>query len=110
MDTGPERAETVGRRRACTRPRSLFTPHKSGGQTVSDLLIQRLRGRVVGEAQHVATGKPSEPTRPGNEKEPERAHAAEEVGVRALAGSGLGLGEGLQLEVADQVVGEDAQL
>src|ERR671919_1028826 len=25
MDTGPERAETVGRRRTCTRPRSPFT-------------------------------------------------------------------------------------
>lgn len=25
MDTGPERAETVGRRRTCTRPRLPFT-------------------------------------------------------------------------------------
>jgi len=32
MDTGPERAETVGRRRTCTRPRSPFTLPRWGHQ------------------------------------------------------------------------------
>src|SRR3989442_2374029 len=32
MDTGPERAETVGRRRTCTRPRLPFTLPRWGHQ------------------------------------------------------------------------------
>ena len=76
---------------------------------MSDLLIQRLRRRILREAKHVAAAEAGQASRPGNEEEPERAHAAEEVTVGALPGPRLGLGEGLQLEAADQVMGPRAR-
>jgi hypothetical protein len=77
---------------------------------VSNLPIQRLGRWILGEAEHISASEASQTPSPGDEEEPERAHAAEEVRVGALAGPRLRLGEGLQLEAADQVVGEDTEL
>jgi hypothetical protein len=77
---------------------------------VSDLVIEGLSRRVLGQAEHVPTAEAGQTSGPGDDEEAERAHAAEEVRVGALPGSGLRLGQGLELEVPDQVVGEDAQL
>src|SRR3970282_2254741 len=44
MDTGPERAETVGRRRTCTRPRSPFTLLNSCAPLTPTLLIEEGEG------------------------------------------------------------------
>src|SRR5437899_12836945 len=77
---------------------------------MSDLVMQRLRRGVHRQAEHVPASEAGQAPRAGDEEEPERAHAAEEVGVGALPGSMLRLGEGLQLKAADQVVGENAEL
>ena len=48
------------------------------------------------------TSEPGLTARPCDEQKPQRAHAAEEMGIGARAGSGFGLGEGLQLTAPDQ--------
>jgi hypothetical protein len=79
---------------------------------VSDLPIQCLRRRVLGEAQHVAAPKAGQAPGPARamRREPEGAQAAEHVGIRPLAGPWLRLRQGVQLEAPDQVVGKDAEL
>ena len=47
------------------------TANNSGGQTMSDLPIQCLRRRVLGEAQHVASAEAGQAPRPGDEKKPQ---------------------------------------
>jgi tetratricopeptide (TPR) repeat protein len=49
-------------------------------------------------------------TSPGDQPEAERAHAPEQIGVSALPRAGFGLREGVELEAARDVVGEDAEL
>src|SRR5262249_37551680 len=110
MDTGPERAETVGRRRTCTRPRWSLTLHNSGGQAVREGCIESFRGRVVGEAQDVAAADASQPARARDEQEAERAHAPDQVRRGAFAGAGFRGGQGVELEAPDEVVSEDAEL
>ncbi len=67
-------------------------------------------GGVGRQAQDGAPVDAREAARPRDEQEAQRPHAAEQVGVGALAGAGLGLREGVELEAAGDVVGEDAQL
>jgi hypothetical protein len=77
---------------------------------VSDVPTQGLRRRVVGQAEHVPPSEAGQPSGSSDEEEPERAHAAEQVRVGPFARPTLRFGERLQLEAADEVVGEDAQL
>ena len=65
---------------------------------------------VLGQAEHVLAGEAGQPPGPSDEEEPERAHAPEEIGIGAFARPRLRLGERIELEAADQVVGEDAEL
>jgi hypothetical protein len=53
---------------------------------VSDPPIQGLRRWIVSEAEHFPASEATQAPGPGDEKEPEGAHAAEEVGVGALPG------------------------
>jgi hypothetical protein len=48
--------------------------------------------------------------RPGDEQEAHGAHAPDEVRIGAFARAGFGHREGVKLEAADEVVGEDAEL
>ena len=77
---------------------------------VSDVPIQGLRRRVLGESEHVPATEAGQMASSGDEEEPKRAHAPEEVRVGALARPRFRLRQGIQLEAADQVVGEDAEL
>jgi hypothetical protein len=70
---------------------------------VSDLPIEGLRRRVLSEAEHVASPQTGQASRPGDEKKPQGAQAAEHIGVRPLAGPRLRLRHGVQLEASDQV-------
>src|SRR2546422_10406224 len=72
--------------------------------------VERFGRRVLGESQNVAAADAGEATGTGNEQEAERAHAAEQIGVGALARAGLGRGERVELEVPGQVIGENTQL
>ena len=49
------------------------TANKSGNQTLSDLTIQRFRRRVVSEPEELAASDPGQPSRAGDQQEPERA-------------------------------------
>ena len=75
-----------------------------------DLLIERFRCRVVSEPEELAASDAGQPSRAGDQQEPERAHAAEQVRVGPFAGPRLRFGHRVQLEAPDQVVGEDAEL
>ena len=77
---------------------------------MSDLPIQGLRRGVLGQAEHIPAAEAGHAPGSGDEEEPERAHATEQVRVGPLAGPRLRFGQRLQLEAADQIVGEDAEL
>jgi len=72
--------------------------------------VERFGRRILGEPKDVAAADPGQAPGTGNEQEAERAHAAEQVGVRPFARGPLGRGERVELEVPGEVVGEDAQL
>ena len=75
-----------------------------------DGFIEGLRGRIVGEPQDVAAAKVGQPAGAGNEQKAQGAHAADQVAIGAFARPGFGGRKGVELEAANQVVGEDAEL
>src|SRR2546426_9501530 len=75
-----------------------------------DPSVERFGGRILSEPEHVAAADPGETAGAGDDQEAERAHAAEEIGVGPFPRTPLGFGERVELEVAGEVVGEDAQL
>src|SRR5437867_13176101 len=77
---------------------------------MSDLVIELFGRSVAGKAQHLTSVDARKPARARDEQEPEGAHAAEEEVVGALARPRLGGGERVQLEGADQIVRQDAEL
>jgi hypothetical protein len=72
--------------------------------------IELFGGGVGRQAQDVAPVDAREAARPRDEQEAQRPHAAEQVGVGALARPGRGLREGVELEAPGDIVGEDAEL
>src|SRR5262252_7664420 len=74
-----------------------------------DLRIEGLGGRVVGEAQDVATDA-GQPACTRDEKEAQGAHAPDQVRIGAFAGASFRRGQGVELKASDEVVGEDAEL
>ena len=72
--------------------------------------IEGLGGGTVSTAQDVAATDPGQPTGPRHDQTPERAHAADQVRIGAFARAAFRHGDGIELEAADQVVGEDAEL
>jgi hypothetical protein len=77
---------------------------------MSHSVIERFGCRVLGEAQDLTTVNPSEPAGARDQQEAQGAHAAEGKGEGALPGPRLGNGQGLELEAAEQVVGEHAEM
>ena len=77
---------------------------------VTNRAIESLRGRVVRQAQDVATANAGQPAGPGNEQEAQGAHAADQVRVGAFARAGFWLGQGVELEAPDEIMGEHAEL
>ena len=75
-----------------------------------DSRVQRFGRRILGEPEDVTAADAGEAPGAGDEEKAERAHAAQEIGVGPSPGPALGLGEGVELEVPREVVGEDAQL
>jgi hypothetical protein len=77
---------------------------------VTDRPIEGLRGRVVSQAQDVATAETGEAAGPDDEQEAQGTHAPDQVRIGAFAGAGFGRRERVELEAADEVVGEDTEL
>ena len=75
-----------------------------------DLRIEGLGCRVVGHAQDVATADAGQAAGPGDEQEAQGAHAPDQVRIGAFAGTRFGCRDGVELEAANEVVGEDAEL
>src|SRR5438128_1461519 len=72
--------------------------------------VEHLGCRILSEPENVAAADPSEAPGAGNEQKAQRAPAPEQVGVGPFARTRLGLGEHVELQVASEVVGEDAHL
>ena len=72
--------------------------------------IEGLGGRIVRQAQDVTAADAGQPAGAGNEQEAQGAHASDEVRIGAFARARFGHREGVELEAADQIVGEDAEL
>src|SRR2546425_6946746 len=72
--------------------------------------VEGLGGRVLGQAQHLPVADAAEATGAHHEEEAQRPHAAQDVGVGPLATPGLGGGERVELEAAQQIVRQDAEL
>src|SRR5881296_1968565 len=72
--------------------------------------VELFSGGIGRQAQDVASVNTRKTARPRDEQEAQRPHAAEHVGVGPLARARLGLREGVELETAGDVMGEDAQL
>ena len=72
--------------------------------------VESLGRRVLSETKDVAATDAGQPTGPRDEQKAQRAHAAQDVGVGALAGAPTRFGESVELEAARDVVGEDAEL
>src|SRR2546422_3796533 len=62
------------------------------------------------EAQDVATADAGQPAGAGDEQEAQRSHAADQVGIGAFARARFGRREGVELEAAGEIVGQDAEL
>jgi hypothetical protein len=77
---------------------------------MSHPIVKRFGRGILGEAQNLAPVEAGEATGPGDQQEAQRAHTAEREGVGALPRPGLGGGDGLELEAAQEIVGEDAQV
>ena len=75
-----------------------------------DPSIEQLGGRVLAEAEDIAAPDPRHASGARDDEEPERAHAAEEVGTGSLARARLRCGQRVELEALDHFVGEDAEL
>jgi hypothetical protein len=58
----------------------------------------------------MAAAETGEPAGPDDEQEAQGAHAPDQVRIGAFARAGFGRGQGIELEAADEVVGEDAEL
>ena len=72
--------------------------------------LELFGGGVGGQAQDVAPVDAREAAGSRDEQEAQRPHAAEQAGVGALARAGLGLRQGVELEAAGDIMGEDAEL
>src|SRR5213592_3591246 len=72
--------------------------------------VEGLGRRVLREAEDVATPDAGQAAGPGDQQEAQRPHAARDVGVGALAGPAARGGDGVELEAAGDVVGQDAEL
>src|SRR5512134_2617963 len=77
---------------------------------MGDSIVERFGRGILGEAQDLAPVEASQATCPGDQQEAQRAHTAEGEGVGALARPRLGGGDGLELEAAQEIVREDAQV
>src|SRR5437667_6633014 len=72
--------------------------------------VEGLGRRVLREPEDIAAPDTSQPPGPGDQQEAQGPHAAQDVAVRALAGAAPGSGDGVELEAAGDVVGQDAEL
>src|SRR5882724_12382547 len=72
--------------------------------------VEGLGRRVLGEAEDVPAPDASQPAGPGDQHEAQGAHAAQDVGVGALARAASGRGDRVELKAPGDVVGEDAEL
>src|SRR5512145_1598627 len=72
--------------------------------------VEGLGRRVLREAQDIPATDAGQPAGPSDQQEAQRPHAAHDVGVGALAGAAPRGGDGVELEAAGDVVGEDAEL
>src|SRR3989442_9123912 len=77
---------------------------------MTNLRKELFGGRILRGPQDVAAADACHAPRAGDEQEAEGPHAAPQVGVGAFAGARLGGREGVELEVAGHVVGQDAEL
>jgi hypothetical protein len=68
---------------------------------VTDRPIEGLRGRVVRQAQDVATAETGKPAGPDDEQEAQGAHAPDQIRIGAFAGAGFWRGQGIELEAAN---------
>jgi hypothetical protein len=73
-------------------------------------VVERFRCGVLCQAQDVATVDARESARAGDQQEAEGAQAPKGEGVGPLRRAGLGRGDGLELEAAQKIVGEDTQV
>src|SRR5258705_350328 len=72
--------------------------------------VKGLGGRVLREAEDVATPDAGQAAGPGDQQEAQGPHATHDVGVGALAGPAARGGDGVELKAPSDVVGEDAEL
>src|SRR2546428_9330476 len=72
--------------------------------------VEGLGRRVLCETEDVATAEAGQPACPGDQQEAQGPHAAQDVGVGPLARAAPWGGDGVELEAAGDVVGEDAEL
>ena len=63
----------------------------------------------MSQAQDVATAEAGEPAGADDEQEAQRAHAADQVRIGAFARARFGRREGVELEAAGEIVGEDTE-
>ena len=77
---------------------------------MSDSIVECFGGGVLGEAQNLAAVDPGQAAGAGDQQEAQRAHTAKGVGIGPLPRPGLGRGKGLELEAAQEIVGEDTQV
>jgi len=75
-----------------------------------DGCIEGLGGGIVREAQDVAAAHAGQAAGPGDEQEAQGAHAPDQVRIGAFAGAWFGRRQRVELEAADEVVGEDTEL
>src|SRR5215831_8089734 len=84
--------------------------NNSGSEVVIDVGIEALGGRVVGEVQDVATPDAGQSAGTCDDQEAQGTHAPDQVDIGAFAGARFRRGQSVELEVPDEVVGEDAEL
>jgi hypothetical protein len=77
---------------------------------MGDSIVERFGCRVLGEAQDLAAVDPGQTAGASDEQEAQRAHAAEGEGAGPLPRARFRAREGLELEAAQEVVGEDTQV
>src|SRR4030095_12090419 len=72
--------------------------------------VERLGRGVLGEAQDIAAPDAGQAAGSGDQQEAQGPHAAQDVGVGALAGAAPRRGGGVEREAPGDVVCEDAEL
>src|SRR5215831_4852571 len=77
---------------------------------MGDPIVERFGGGVLSEAQDLAAINPGQAAGASDQQEAQGAHAAEGKGVGPLPRPRLGGGERLELETAQEIVGEDTQV